>query len=187
MLKSMIGVGLLAITSLLSQGCTNQSKPAAPPTFRQVSDTMMPHMGAGNWVVIADASFPKSSHAGWRTTPMNIDPIEALRDVLASSAAYGHVTPVIWVDRELMAITPSEVPGIDQFRSAVQREAGEVAIDSSRTQQQIIDRLRQVSQTHRVAIIKTPNPLPYSTIYVEFLHGNWTPAQEAALRARLGG
>lgn len=157
------------------------------PSFRQVADSMMPHLGAGNWIVIADASFPKSTHAGWKTAPMNIDPLQAMQDVLASTAGYGHVTPVIWIDKELMALTPAEVPGIDAFRDGVKQRAGDLLVDSTRSESQLIAQLRQISQSHRVVVIKTPNTLPYSTIFIELLHGNWTPAQEAALRARLGG
>lgn len=145
-------------------------------------DPIMPHMGAGNWIVIADASFPKSTHPGWKTVPMRVDPLEALRDVLASAKAFGHVTPTIWLDRELFVISDSDVPGIANFREDLETAAANLMMDASLPEAQILKRLREVAMHHRVVIIKTPNPLPYSTIYIEFSRGHWTPQQEAALR-----
>jgi len=142
-------------------------------------------MGAGNWIVIADASFPKSSHPGWKTVPMNVDPLEALTDVLDSARAFGHVKPVVWLDREIFVIHSGEAPGISDFRESVEGRCSNLFLDASLPEAQILDKLREVARTHRVVIIKTPNTLPYSNIYIEFVRGNWTKEQEQEMRARM--
>jgi len=145
----------------------------------------MPHMGNGNWIVIADASFPKSTHPGWKTVPMGIDPLEALRDVLASAKAYGHVKPTVWLEREVFAINDGELASINEFRESVETLSANLYMDASLTEAQLMTRLREVAMHHRVIVIKTPNPLPYSSIFIQFTRGNWSPEQEAAVRARL--
>ena len=74
---------------------------------------------------------------------------------------------------------------INQFREGVETNAANLFMDASLNDAQLMGRLREVAMHHRVVIIKTPNPLPYSTIYIEFTRGNWTPQQEAAMRDRL--
>lgn len=136
-------------------------------------------------VVIADAAFPAMSHAGITTVPMAVGSIEALKDVLASSSAYGHIAPRVWVDRELMQLTEAQVPGIERFRARLQEAAGSVPIDGSLTQDDLRSRIREVAGTHRVIVIKTPNRLPFSTICIEFDHGNWTQDQDSLLRSQM--
>ncbi len=175
-MSALIGAGL--------GGC-QQPKASKPPTFRQAMDRAMPKFGEGNMIVIADAAFPALSHSGVNTVPMGVSSIEALKDVLASSSAYGHVAPHLWVDRELMQLTDAQAPGIEKFRARLQEAAGSVPIDASLAQNDLRTRIIEVAATHRVIIIKTPNRLPFSTLYVEFDHGNWTPEQDAQLRSQM--
>jgi len=162
-------------------GCQSQK----PPTFRQAMDRAMPNFGEGNMVVIADAAFPTMSHAGVSTVPMGVSSIEALKDVLASASAYGHIAPRVWVDRELMQLTDAQAPGIEQFKSRLNSAVGSVPIDASLTQDDLRGRIREVAATHRVIVIKTPNRLPFSTLYVEFDHGHWTADQDSQLRSSM--
>jgi len=157
----------------------------AAPTFRQSMDQVMPHLGAGNWIVIADASFPKSTHPGWKTVPMNVNPTDALADVIASAQAYGHVKPKIWLDREIFVVSDAHVPGITEFRETIEMRSANLTMDAAVLHAEHMNRLREIAKLHRVLVIKTPGMLPYSTIYVELQPANWTPEQEAALRAHM--
>lgn len=183
------GAGLVGCTQSSAQQASGSGPSGSAgkkaPSFRQAIDPIMPHMGEGNWIVIADSSFPKSSHPGWKTVPMAIDPVDALRDVLASAKAYGHVKPVVWLDRELYAVNDAEFPDINAFREAVEGASANLFLDAAHDESYIIGMLRQVAEHHRVIVIKTPSRWPYSNIYVQFTRSNWTPEQEAALRERL--
>ncbi|MBM4113268.1 MAG: hypothetical protein FJ253_07820 [Phycisphaerae bacterium] len=167
-------------------GCqSNASQSKSAPSFKHAVDRAMPKFGEGNMIVIADAAFPALSHDGMDTVPMAVGSIQGLRDVIASASSYGHVKPIIWVDRELMLVTDSQAPGIEQFRSRLRDAAGNIPIDSSLSQAQLRERIQSVADTHRVIVIKTPNRLPFSSIYVEFDHGSWTPEQNAQLQSQM--
>lgn len=161
------------------------ARPGAAPTFHQSMDHVMPHMGAGNWIVIADSSFPKSTHPGWKTVPMNVNPTDALGDIVASAQAYGHVKPKIWLDRELFVVSDANVPGITEFRETIEMRSANLSMDASVIHAEHMNRLREIAKHHRVLVIKTPGKFPYSTIYVELEPANWTREQEAALRAHM--
>lgn len=146
----------------------------------------MPKFGEGNMIIIADAAFPTLSHDGIDTIPMSVSSIEALKDVIASASAYGHIRPAVWVDHELMQLTDAQVPGIEKFRSRLHEVVGSDQINSNRSQSQLRSRVVKVADVHRVIVIKTPNRLPFSSIYVEFDNANWSAQQDSQLHPPTG-
>lgn len=186
--RALVALGCAAtLTGGMLGGCQANAgqRSKSAPSFKHAIDRAMPRFGDGNMIVIADAAFPTLSHDGMDTLPMAVGSIQALKDVIASAGAYGHVKPIIWVDRELMLVTDSQAPGIEHFRTRLRDAAGDIPIDSSLSQAQLRERIQTVADTHRVIVIKTPNRLPFSSIYIEFDHGSWTPEQNAQLQSQM--
>src|SRR5512142_2212653 len=76
----------------------------------------LPIYGHRNWIVVADAAYPAHASTGIETVGTGAGLVEVLAHVLAEVAVAQHVTPAVYVDRELEFVTEEDAPGVSVLR-----------------------------------------------------------------------
>lgn len=149
----------------------------------QLADNMA-LMGARNWVVVAESSFPAYTGTGVVTLLATRPSDVVFEQVLDTIETEGHVQPRIMVCSELRSIAEDYAPGIKKYRNQVYKMLpGRIhyELPSRIINGQIEDAAKQFN----VLVIKTTTALPYSNIYIELDSGYWNSESEAALRSKI--
>ena len=129
-------------------------------------------VGARNWIVIAEASFPAYTGPGIRTMVSDKKSDEVLLEVLDILEEEAHVLPRIMISSELRSVTEDYAPGIKRYRNNINKMLpGRQHFElMSRTINSLIE---DASKQFNVLVIKTKTALPYSNIYIELDSGYW--------------
>ncbi len=159
----------VCIISLLS-GCQD-----ANPAEREWKDQLYKNLaivGARNWIVIAESSFPAYTGAGIKTMVSDKTSDEVLLDVLNMLEEEAHVVPRIMISSELRSVTEDYAPGIKRYRNNINKMLpGRQHFElMSRTINSLIE---DAAKQFNVLVIKTKTSLPYSNIYIELDSGYW--------------
>ena len=157
----------ICIISLLS-GCQD-----ANPAEREWKEQLYKNLaivGARNWIVIAESSFPAYTGTGIRTMVSDKTSDEVLLDVLNMLEEEAHVVPRIMISSELRSITEDYAPGIKRYRNNINKMLpGRQHFElMSRTINSLIE---DAARQFNVLVIKTKTSLPYSNIYIELDSG----------------
>lgn len=153
----------------------------------EVYDELVRHvtpLGARNWIVIAEASFPVLAGEGVETISVDASADIVFMEVLDILETEGRLQPRIWVGSELDNVTEDYAPGIVKYRRAL----GKLLPGRFhyRLANHIITRqVEEAVKTYRVLVIKTNTTLPYSNISIELDSGYWSADSEAELRQRI--
>lgn len=167
------------LVSILLIGCAGQSDPAKPwlGTLRHE----LSHLGARNWVVIAEAAFPIHSRRGLSVIELDgeiPDVVDAVERVIEEKC---HLKPRIYVATEAASVPYDYAPGIKVYRKDL-----ETALHGRETvrldHKMLLRMLGNVNQTYRVLVIKTRTALPYTSVFMEMGSGYWDAESESALR-----
>lgn len=142
------------------------------------------HLGARNWVVVAEAAFPTPSHRGLRVIQVDADipdVLEGLEEVIEEKH---HVKPRIYLTREIDQVPYDYAPGVKAHRADLKdalhgRET--VKLDNAL----LLSLINSTTKNYRVLVIKTRTALPYSSVFVELGSGYWDAHSEAALRKEM--
>lgn len=185
----------LTILPLLPMGCAGTDAAAQREErareraahLEQLRAQLAPELarlGARNWIVIADPTFPVLAGEGVIVLPVEADSADTFREVLDQLELQAALVPRIWLSRELSAIPENRAPGIRRYlREMKNLIRGRFHYDID---QRFIDmQLAQAAARYRVLYIKTNTHLPYSSIAIELDSGYWNPDAEAEVRQRL--
>lgn len=154
----------------------DQTRAAIAPQLQQ--------LGARNWVVIADPTYPIPAGAGVLTMYVPSSSADSFREVLDLLEMQAALTPRIWVCNELNALTENLAPGIGDYRKEVNSLlSGRFCY---RLDERIISmQLAAAAKEFRVLYIKTNTKLPYSSIAIELDSGYWSADEETEIRSRM--
>ena len=144
----------------------------------------LPALGHRNWIVVADAAYPKQSAPGIETVVTNARQIEVLREVLAAIDDAPHVTAVVMFDQELDHVTEEDAPGVEHYRKALS-ELLSTSEASVMPHDEIISRLDEGSKLFNVLLLKTDMTIPYTSVFLQLDCGYWDAEKEARLRDSL--
>lgn len=172
-------------TSLILSSCATSVTPEEN-AWRDQLRTNLATLGARNWIVIAESSFPSYTGAGVSTMTTSQSSPEIFLQVLDSLERGGYVQPRIMVASELSGIEESYAPGIKRYRSQINNLLPgrmHFELPARIINGQIEDAIKQF----KVLVIKTSTTLPYSNIYIELDSGYWNTDAETALRTKLEG
>ncbi|MBE6419534.1 MAG: hypothetical protein E7031_05320 [Akkermansiaceae bacterium] len=177
-----------AITAAaLLASCQQNHGPTRIEMIDQTRAAIAPQLlqlGARNWVVIADPTYPIPAGAGAYTMAVPSGSADTFREVLDLLELQAALTPRIWVCNEMNALTESLAPGITEYNREI--EALLSGRFCYRLDERIISmQLADASQKYRILYIKTKTQLPYSTIAIELDSGYWDPDSEAEIRRRM--
>lgn len=163
---------------------------AGPGRFELIDQTraaiapQLQQLGARNWVVIADPTYPIPAGLGAITMAVSSGSADTFREVLDILELQASLTPRIWVNNEMDVVTEDMAPGIKEFRKEVNSLlSGRFCY---RLDERIISmQLAEAAKDFRVLFIKTGTRLPYSTIAIELDSGYWSSDSEAEIRSRM--
>lgn len=164
-------------------GCTPDIDYAERQWRDQLSQNLA-IIGARNWIVVAESSFPAYTGPGIRTMVSDKPADQVLLDVLEIIEAEAHVVPRIMVCTELRSVTEDYAPGIKAYRKSLGKMLpGRQNFElMSRTINSLIE---DAAKQFNVLVIKTKTQLPYSNIYIELDSGYWNSESETHLRKSL--
>lgn len=138
-------------------------------------------LGYRNWIVVAEASLPAQNRPGIHQVTADVDVPEALDYVIYTLEQTQHVSPTLYLTRELRSLDNNLTPGIDEHRKHLK-----LALRSHETteieQESLLTLLADASRSFDVLVIRTPTALPYTSVFLELQPGYWDAESEARLR-----
>lgn len=149
----------------------------------QIAENVTP-LGARNWIVIAEASYPVYAGTGVQTIAVDAPSDAVFMEVLDILEAEGKLIPRIWICKEMDAVTEDYAPGIRKYRQSIGKLIPgrfHYSLPNRIINSQVEDAIKQF----RVLVIKTNTILPYSNICIELDSGYWSADSEAELRNRI--
>lgn len=170
--------------AVLPAACTHTPEGGADSQLAEQLAAAVSPLGARNWIVIAEASFPVYAGAGVETITVDAPSDVVFMEVLDILESEGRLQPRIWVSSELDSVTEDYAPGIRKYRRAL----GKLLPGRFhyRLANHIINKqVEKAIRTFRVLVIKTNTTLPYSNVCIELDSGYWNADSEAELRARI--
>jgi L-fucose mutarotase/ribose pyranase (RbsD/FucU family) len=154
---------------------------ASAGDWRSVLAERLPLYGHRNWVVIVDAAYPAQISQGIEMILCDDAQTDVGKGVLDRLSASKHVRPIIYVDRELNALSEHDAPGISDYRKQIG-----VALGSLKTSPllhgKIIAKLGGAGKTFRILMLKTKLTLPYTSVFIQLDCGYWSDDAEKRLR-----
>jgi D-ribose pyranose/furanose isomerase RbsD len=169
--------GLIWLTLLIA-GCTRIS-------WQERLDSELTAFGHRNWIVIADAAYPKQSAQGIETIVTGEDQLEVLTLVLKKIKDAKHVKALVFLDSELRAVPEKDAPGVEAYRTHLMQLLQDNPI-MMMPHEQIISKLDEASRLFHVLLLKTNMTLPYTSVFLQLDCGYWTEEKEKRLRNHLG-
>ena len=144
----------------------------------------LPAFGHRNWIVVADAAYPKQSAPGLETICTSEGQVEVLEEVLAAIDAAPHVRPIVLLDAELKDVADDESPGADAYRARLEE------LLSGRPHEyvdheKIIKEMDEAAQMFNILLLKTDMTIPYTSVFIVLDCGYWSEEQEKRLRAAI--
>ena len=163
----------------------NLPRPAPPaPALAAELKREVSAMGYGNWIVIAESSFPVYSRRGVRTLLVDAEIPAVLDQVLTSLEYSDSVKPKFTTSTELAYLHNDRAPGIDQFRTEL--ETALHGFPTRRMDYRALSLLLEDSSNKfAVLVLKTNTSLPYTSIFIELQSNYWDRENETELREKL--
>lgn len=109
---------------------------------------------------------------------------EVLRFVLSAIHESGHVSPNVFLDRELGFLTDDLCPGVSALRSSIRFETGQLQC-SEGAHEVILEKLNMEGANYSVLVIKTNTMIPYTSVFLQLECGYWDSDREKLLRELL--
>ena len=142
---------------------------------------ILPEFGHRNWIVIADAAYPKQSAPGIETIAIDAEQLEVVNYVLNEIKQAKHILPKILIDMELDFVAEKNAPGINAYSKQLTEIFSDQDIKKL-PHEDIIRKLDEASKLFNILILKTNMTIPYTSIFIELDCGYWNAQKEAELR-----
>lgn len=158
----------------------------AQSNWKETLKREMPVMGHRNWLVVADSAYPEQVSPGVITLYTGESQEAVLKYVLTMLSHQRHVRPEVFMDSELKNLTDDLAPGIGGYKRRVNAILAGRPV-SRMLHEKLISTLDESGKTFRVIILKTNLTLPYTSVFFRLNCAYWSDANEAKLRAKMGG
>jgi D-ribose pyranose/furanose isomerase RbsD len=143
--------------------------------------TQLPRLGHRNWVVVTDAAYPLQTSPGIETLVATQPLTTVLGKVLQEIKRAPHIRPLVYTDAELEAVAEEHAPGVTKFRRNLAQTLAKASVRSL-PHEEIIARLDAAGRSFQIMLIKTPELIPYTSVFLELDCGYWNAEAEKALR-----
>ena len=140
--------------------------------------------GHRNWIVVADAAYPKQSNPAIKTITVDANQLEVVQFVNEVIKKSSHVQANIFVDKEMAFVAEKDAKGIGNYRNDLNKilEAKKI---QTMLHEDIIKELDNSAKVFDVLIIKTNLTIPYTSVFFQFDCGYWNAEAENNLRTIL--
>ena len=173
-LKNNLGFASLACVFIGLSGCASSG-------WQSRFESALPEYGHRNWIVVADAAYPKQSAAGIETIATGKDQFEVLALVLSAIDDAPHVQPIVMLDAELENVAPADAPGVAEYRARL-KESLKGRQVQVKPHEDIIAQLDADSALFNVLLLKTDLVIPYTSVFLQLDCGYWNAEKEQRLR-----
>lgn len=152
-----------------------------PVDLEKFLSTSLPELGHRNWIVVADAAYPRQVSPGIETVVVPQGQIATVKKVVSAMSKAKHVRPIVHLDRELTFVAEEHCSGIESFRKDLSKALKGQTVETE-PHEEIIRKLDEAGQTFKILLIKTPHAMPYTSVFFQLDCGYWSPEAEKALR-----
>lgn len=152
--------------------------------WEQLVDERLALFGHRNWIVVADAAYPAQSRPGIETILSAATQETVVEYLIARVRESRHVRTRIRVDSELAYVAERDAPGVDRYRSWLEKALAGQNVNKT-PHEEIIAKLDQAAQMFSVLIVKTDMTIPYTSVFFEADCGYWNETSESRLRAAI--
>lgn len=144
----------------------------------------LPLLGHRNWILVVDKAYPLQSSAGIEYLDTQEELLPVLDKVLTMLRSASHLSPVIYLDKELEFMDDSLSEGADALKAELKKltqgwEVRQILHD------EVFAKLDAASKLFNVVVLKTESLIPYTSVFIELECGYWAPDKEAELRRRI--
>ena len=140
--------------------------------------------GHRNWVVVADAAYPRQSHPAIQTINIDASQLEAVEFVSELIDQSSHVDANIYVDKEMAFVDEKYARGIEAYRNSLaQKLKGKTLKRLPHVD--IIRKLDESANLFNVLILKTDLTIPYTSVFFQLECGYWDSQSEEILRSAM--
>jgi L-fucose mutarotase/ribose pyranase (RbsD/FucU family) len=168
----------LTFIFILLSSTSNQS---FSQDWKSILEERLPLYGHRNWIIIADAAYPKQSAPGIETIYTGAGQLEVLNEVLKQIDASKHIQPIIMHDTELDFVKEDKAPGIDEYRKELKKLLANYN-PKVMLHEDIIAKLDKSSKMFNILLLKTDMTIPYTSVFIELDCGYWGAEKEKELR-----
>ncbi|MGM0376687.1 MAG: RbsD/FucU domain-containing protein [Bacteroidota bacterium] len=151
------------------------------PNWKLELEQTLKLFGHRNWIVIADAAYPKQSNPAIQTTTIDATQLEAVRFVNQLIENSSHVDANIFIDKEMAFVPEKNAKGIESYRAALDQILAGKDV-TTMLHEDIISELDASAELFNVLIIKTGLSLPYTSVFFQLECGYWNNDAEKRLR-----
>jgi len=169
-----VRAGILVLAAMTLFGCGGN-------TWQSRLNSVLPEYGHRNWIVIADAAYPKQSAPGIETIATGRGQLEVLDIVLHAIADAPHVQAVVMLDAELDSVAEADAPGVTQYRLRLKESLKGKQVKVM-PHEEIISELDEGSKMFNVLLLKTDLTIPYTSVFLQLDCGYWNVEKETRLR-----
>lgn len=146
----------------------------------QVADKLK-IFGHRNWIVIADAAYPKQSNPAIETLAIDADQLEAVQFVADLIEKAKYVDANMFVDKEMAFVDENNAEGIGAYRDSLHKILNGKPVRSI-LHEDIIKELDASAKLFNVLILKTDTTIPYTSVFFQLECGYWNAESEKELR-----
>ncbi len=143
--------------------------------------TELPAFGHRNWIVVADAAYPKQVAPGIETVYTGGEMLDVLNVVLKEIENAPHVRPVILLDAELQDVSEQDSPGADAYRADLNTMLDGAPFEYV-PHEEIMAELDAAGKLFNILLLKTDLTIPYTSVFIKLDCGYWSGEQEKRLR-----
>ena len=165
---------MIGMIVLLFCGCTNS-------TWQEELRSELSAFGHRNWIVVADAAYPKQSAPGIKTIATGKSHIEVLEIALREIEKAPHVQAIVHLDAELSSVSEEDAPGLEAYRVELKNLLKGKQVKTM-PHEEIISELDRGSKLFNVLLLKTEMILPYTSVFLQLDCGYWGADKEKKLR-----
>ena len=170
-------LGLMGCTTPQKKPLYNESqkteKPGVEADWKDEIQQKLKAYGHRNWIVIADAAYPKQSNPAIETIWIDDDQLEAVAYISELVEKATHVDANIFVDKEMAFV--AEKHALDNILKGKPVK--------SMLHEDIIKELDKSAELFNILILKTDLAIPYTSVFFQLECGYWNAESEQTLRS----
>lgn len=178
--KKLIGMIILSSVLMLIQSC---SQPEKSEWRTELEKDILLH-GHRNWILVVDAAYPYQSKQAIKTIATGESQLYVVKEVLDAIEDAGHVSPEIFLDKEIDFVPEEDAPGITNYTEELQTLLSGKKINKI-LHEQMIEKVDDAAKTFQILVLKTELTIPYTSVFIRLDCGYWNADQEQNMRNKM--
>jgi hypothetical protein len=159
---------------------------AQDPTeaWKEELNSQVQLFGHRNWIMIVDAAYPSLGKPAIKTILTGESQLTVVREVLKAVYQAPHISPQVFLDKEMDFVTEADAGGIDSYRNQLMKLLEGQPIEKM-LHEDLIAIIDDSANTFNILVLKTNMTIPYTSVFIRLDCGYWNPEQENVLRGRM--